>query len=443
MAITLEKPKEGVVIVKAEFSPEEVSKKINQLIQEYKKDLVVPGFRPGKAPKSMILARYGDAIKRDVSQMLLQEAVNEAIEQMPELEDALFVDEPKMGTIEEGKPFTIEIYAEVKPEVEVKKYKGFELEKEEIPVDEEEVDAAIEDILNRNARLEERQRPVEENDYVEVKFSEGDQEPIPMLIPLDDPEFAQFFGELVGKSVGDVVEIEAEFPEAFPDRRLRGRKGTFKVEIVRVLEQVKPELNEEFFKSIGKPEGYTAEDFRNEVREYIKQQKSRQSTDELKKQAIEKLIKENPVPVPEKYLMSRVDNYIAERIDLSKIKREDLEKLREELKPSVAEEITFEFVADKIAEMENITVDDREVLDAARGALASMGYSPDLAEELYKPGSEEFDRLRRRIIRDKVVELVMANSTIKTVQAEKSAESAGENAGDQPSEGEKSDASAE
>ena len=420
MAVVLERPKPGVVIVRAEYSPDEVRKKIDEIVAKYRKELNIPGFRPGKAPKSIILSRYGEYIRQEVKQEFLQNAVDEAVKQMPELDSALFVDEPKVGEIEEGKPFTVEIYAEVKPEIEVKKYKGFELEKPEVPVEESEVDAAVEDILSRNATLEERQRPVQENDYVEVKFSEEGQEPIPMLIPLDDPEFAQFFGELVGKSAGDVVGIEAQFPEAFPDRRLRGKSGRFKLEIVKVMEQVRPELNEEFFKKIGKPDGYTAEDFRNEVREFIKQQKSRQSTDELRRQVVEKLVRENPVEVPEKYLMSRVDQYIAERVDPSKIKQEDLEKLRNELKSSIGEEITFEFVADKIAEIEEIKVEDREVLDAARGVLASMGYDPNIAEQLYKPGTEEFERLRRRVIRDRVIDLVMANSSVRSVPHDES-----------------------
>ena len=97
-----------------------------------------------------------------------------------------------------------------------------------------------------------------------------------------------------------------------------------------------------------------------------------------------------------------------------------MEKLREKLKSSIAEEITFEFVADKIAEIEEIKVEDREVLDAARGVLASMGYDPNIAEQLYKPGTEEFERLRRRVIRDRVIDLVMANSSVRSVPHEQS-----------------------
>ena len=384
MSISIEKQGSCSVIVKGEFSADEIETKMAELIKKYSKQIRVPGFRPGKVPKSIILSRYGDAFKDEIRQEFLSETVKESIEKMPELEKAIYMDE----------------------------YDGFEVERNEVPVKDEEIDAAIEDILVRNTSLEERSRPAQKGDYVEVKFFEGDNEPIPMIISLDDPEYLNFFDTLVGKSAGDKVEIEADFPDNFPDRRLQGKSGKFTFEITKVLEQVKPELNSEFFTKMGKPDGYTEQDFRKEVAEYIRQQKTTNADNEIREKIIEELVKANPIDIPKKYLDARVKKYISEQWDISKIEQDEVIKLSAEIEPIIKKQIAYEFIAEKIAEVEKIEVSDDEVLDFARNLIVSMGYSPDLAEEIYKTGSEEFERLRDRIKRDKALDIVISRSKI-------------------------------
>ncbi|RKZ33678.1 trigger factor [bacterium] len=412
MAVSIERPEPSVIIVKGEYSPDEVASKLNEMVNNYAGQIQIPGFRRGKAPKSMILARYGDSLKQDLSRELLAEIVQEAIEKVPELENALYTDEPKIEKIEEGKPFSVQIYAEIVPQFELKKYQDFEITREEVPVDDKEIDSVIEDILMRNSSLEERHRPATENDFVKIEFSEADQEPIPMLVPLDDPEFFQFFAELVGKSSDDTLQIEAQFPDGFPDRRLRGKTGKFNIKVVKVMEQVKPKLDSEFFKKMGKPEEYNEHDFRKEVREYIGQQKSRQADDVVKSKLIDAIVEANPVPVPEKYFQSRMNDYINEQWDTSKIEPEKLDELKQQIASYIRKQIQYEFIVDKIVEQEKIDVDDQEVINTARGVISSMGYSPDAAEQVFKPQTEQFENLRKRIKRDKALELVLSRSKI-------------------------------
>ena len=436
MSISIEKQGSCSVIVKGEFSADEIETKMAELIKKYSKQIRVPGFRPGKVPKSIILSRYGDAFKDEIRQEFLSETVKESIEKMPELEKAIYMDEPKMDKIEDNKPFVIEIYAELKPQFDLVKYDGFEVERNEVPVKDEEIDAAIEDILVRNTSLEERSRPAQKGDYVEVKFFEGDNEPIPMIISLDDPEYLNFFDTLVGKSAGDKVEIEADFPDNFPDRRLQGKSGKFAFEITKVLEQVKPELNSEFFTKMGKPDGYTEQDFRKEVAEYIRQQKTTNADNEIREKIIEELVKANPIDIPKKYLDARVKKYISEQWDISKIEQDELIKLSAEIESIIKKQIAYEFIAEKIAEVEKIEVSDDEVLDFARNLIVSMGYSPDLAEKIYKTGSEEFERLRDRIKRDKALDIVISRSkiTVKPFEEKTVSDSSEKNEDEQKSE---------
>jgi len=412
MGIVFERPDEVTIIVKCEYSAEEVSRKFDNLVNKYSRQVNIPGFRPGKAPKSLVLTRFGEAFRNDLTQELLSEAVKQAIEEAPQLEKALFTDEPKFNEVVEGEPFSVEIYSEIAPEVELVKTAGFEIERVVLPIEDAEIDNAIEDILMRNSSLQKRQRAALDTDYIEIQFSAGDEDSIPMLIPLDDPEYARYFDELIGKSIGDTVEIVQEFPDSFPDRRLQGKKGSFHIEVTNVNEQVKPELNAEFLKNMGKPENYTVDDFRKEVAELIRQEKTKDSEDLIKQKFVEALVDTNPVKIPPKYFDIRLERFIKENWDTTKISEEELGKLKEDIIPQLERGIAYEFISDQIIKIENLEVSEQELLDHAKSIMISMGYGPKVADDLYKPGSDEYARLEKQFLRNKALDSVMAKSTI-------------------------------
>ncbi len=412
MSVVLERLNTYSVMVKAEYSAEEMTKRNEIVLRKYAKELVIPGFRPGKAPRNMIIARFSESLKAEVAQEILTETIDEAIRQEPKLENAIHTDQPVLGNMEPGQPFTLEIYAEIVPEVVLVKTEHFTVSRPQSPVDEEEVDAAIEDILTRNSTLEERDREVSDTDYVEMKFSEGGAEPIPMLVQLDDPEMRQYFSALLGKKAGDKFDMQQEFPENYPDRRLQGKRGTFSIEIGKVLEQVKPQLNAQFFAQMGKDENYSNEDFREEVRNYLASQKATDTENAVREKFIDALVDANPVEIPPKYLDSRIEKLIRESIGNRPISTEELGRLKIAVNDKIARTVAYEFIVDTIATKNGVTATESEVWDFARNLMISMGYDPSGVEKMYVPGDERFETLKTSFIREKTLNSIIATSTI-------------------------------
>ncbi len=400
------------IVVKGEISNEEVSRKLDEMVSKNAGKISIPGFRPGKAPKSVIIARYGDAFKNDLTMDFIREVVEEAIKQEPALEKPLFMDEPKFEPISDGKPFNVEIYVELKPKIELQKYKDFELKRPLIPVPDEEVDDMIEEFLLRNATLEPQERPVQENDYVEVKVSAGNEEPAPMLIPLDDPEFLNHFGDLIGKSMGDMLEKDMAFPDSFPDRRLQGRKGHFVLEITNVFKQIKPELNAEFFKKIGKQDGYSAEDFRKEVADYARAQKAQTSNDMVFERLIDALIEANPVQIPPKFQQQQVDEYIEENLNVSKIPQDELQNIMNEVNEKIRRRILYQFIVDAIADAESIEPSEQDVLDSMRNWAYSMRLNPDEVQKTFTEDPQRYEDFKSTVRREKTIEFLLSTCKI-------------------------------
>jgi len=419
MEIQIERPTAATAIVKGILDSDEVKSRFDKALNKYSSQIQIPGFRPGKAPRNIIIARVGDDIKKLITEEAIKEIVEKAVEENNFLENTLYSEDPKFNPIELNKDFIVEIYTEIPPEVKLNNYKGFTLYRPVIEVTDEEINNEIQDFLIRNTKLEDVTHAVEEDNYVEVMFSGENENPVRVLIPLDDPEYALKFQELINANVGDKISIEKEFPESFPDRRFRGRSGMFEIEIVKVMEQKIPILGPDFFKEIGKPEDYTEQNFRKEIEDYIRIQKSKENQNLLEELAIKSIVEANPVEVPEKYLQIRIDRFISQQLGNMQIDAEHIEKLRTEIEKSIKQQIAFEFLAEKIAEVEKITVDDSAVDDEIRKFSTEQNIDPNQAIEHMKQNSSSIKDLKKSLMRKKVLELALSTCTIKDKEPEK------------------------
>ncbi len=424
MNLTIEYPSAVSVVITGNFSANDVSAELDKLIRQYRDSLTVPGFRPGRAPKSLIVTKFGDVLKPEIEKALLRLTLEKAFDKEPSAYPLLFMDitEQKFTSFDE--PARLKIYIEVRPEVKLNEYKGFELERAETPVSDEEIDRVVEDFRIRNSVLESRDRPVEEGDYVETKvlIPDGGDEPIPMLLPLDDPEFVMFFGNLIGKSKGDVIEKDIDFPEGFPDRRLQGKSGHFRIEITNVYQQVKPELNEEFFRKMGKPEGYTVEQFRKEVADYIRSEKSMVSESELREKLIDRLIEKNPVEIPPKFLEQEVERKLSRKIRGNDLSEDELEKLRNSIITQVKRQIAYEFIIDAIASAESIELTEQEIEDGM--AMRAQLFNAPIEEvrKFYNESPERLEELKTTLLRKKTLEFILSTCKIVDGQTESDGE---------------------
>ena len=232
---------------------------MSQLTRNRKKQISVPGFRKGKVPRAMIEKMYGAGVfYEDAANTLMQQNYPSAVDES----GIDIVSRPTVDVvqIEKGKPFIFTAEVAVKPEVTLGKYMGVTVTKIDTTVTDEEVDAALEQERNNNARtVTVTDRPVAEGDTAVIDFEgfvdgvafeggKGENHPL----EIGSHTFIDTFeDQLVGKNAGDEVEVNVTFPEQYQAADLAGKPATFKVKINEIKAKELPELDDEFAQDVS------------------------------------------------------------------------------------------------------------------------------------------------------------------------------------------------
>ena len=245
MSVQVEKLEKNMAKLTIEVSAEELEKAIEGAYRKNKNSIRVPGFRKGKVPRQMIERMYGkEVFYEDAINALIPDAYEKALEECGEE----IVSSPKIDVeqIEAGKPFIFTAEVAVKPEVRLGKYKGVKIDKIDVEVTDEEVDAEIERERNNNARnIVVEDRPVKDGDmtiidfegFVDgVAFEGGKGEDYPLTI--GSGAFIPGFEEqLVGAEIGKEVEVNVTFPENYQAEELKGKDALFKCVVKEIKEK--------------------------------------------------------------------------------------------------------------------------------------------------------------------------------------------------------------
>ncbi|MTI59897.1 MAG: trigger factor [Firmicutes bacterium] len=281
------------VELKVEVETDRVNDALQKAYKKVVKDVSLPGFRKGKVPRKVLEARYGkEVLHRDAFDIIVPRAYSEAVEStgiepiaQPEVNDFY---------IAENEPATFVAVVEVKPEVELGEYTGLGIEKEEVEVTEDDIESHLSRTQEQHSQLESTDRElVEDGDFVIIDF-EGyiDDEKFPggtaeeYTLEIGSGSFIPGFEEqLIGKKVGEEVEIEVNFPEEYQAENLAGKDALFKVNIKEIKVKQLPELNDDFAKEVS--------DFDTlaELKEDIKERLSKQKEEKVEREFEDELIK--------------------------------------------------------------------------------------------------------------------------------------------------------
>ncbi len=351
--------------LKVEIPQEVVDAAFKERYNKLKREVHIPGFRPGKAPISILRARFGDYVKADVMERLFKEYYEKALEEAgvtpasePDFQDVEF---------DEGKPFTFKVVMEINPEFELGNYEGIEIEKKRYVITDEEVEKFINRLREDMAEYQDKgEEPAEMGDLVVIDYEafEGDT-PIEggkvegATYVLGSGETVEGFDEqVVGKKAGDEFEVKVKFPEDHFNKNLAGKEVTFKCRLKSVKRRVIPELNEEFAKRFGVE---TVEALKEKARAQLEEEFEKRAKAEALSQLAEKLVEGYDFPLPESIveneLKKRIEQYETElRIKGVEPSEEELEKKKEELKEAVEKDLRLMYVLKKIAEKEGIEV---------------------------------------------------------------------------------------
>lgn len=422
MSSQLERLENNQVKLTIGVSAEKFEEGMQYAFNKNKKHISIPGFRKGKAPRAFVEKMYGPEI-------FYEDAINYVI---PEVYEAAIkehnlevVSRPEFDveTIEKGKDVVLTAVVTVKPEVTLGQYKEVEVPKMEIEVKEEEIEEELKRVQEQNARIiTVTDRPVKDGDEVVIDFEgfidgeafEGGKG-TDYTLKIGSHTFIDTFEEqLIGARPGDDLEVNVTFPENYHQKDLAGKPALFKVEIKEIKEKELPALDDEFAKDVSEFE--TLDEYKKDIKAKLLEQKEKAAKLEKERNALEKVIENAKMDVPEVMIDNQIDQMVQDfsmRMRYQGLPVEQylqftgqtMEKLRENFRSDAEFQVKARLVLEEIAKVENIEVTDEELNDEFK-RMAEQ-YQMELDKLLSNVGNAEKEAIREDIKIRKAVDLVV------------------------------------
>ncbi|MDD6881283.1 MAG: trigger factor [Firmicutes bacterium] len=410
-----------------EFTAEEFEAAQVKAYQASKDKFVVDGFRKGKAPRSIIEKRYGEGIFfEDAIDELFREHYGKALVEL-ELE---VIDSPaaEFSQIKKGEGFTATITVACFPIVEVKDYKGIEIEKVTQEVKDEDVENDLKQQQHRNARVVLVEREAKEGDTVLLDYSGfvGDEQfeggtAERQELKLGSGMFIPGFEEqLVGVTPGEKKDVVVTFPEEYHAADLAGKEAVFHCLVHEIKEEQLPELDDEFAKDVS--EFDTLDELKASIREKLEKYAEAASVSQMKDKAIEKLVASNEVEVPAVMVedeMSRMAQELDQQLRYQGMSLgqylefvgKDMAAFRDELRPDAERQVKTRLLLMGIVEAEKIEVSAEELDEEIK--VMAIQYNTNADEIKKMLGFENLAFLQKDIQIKKAIEFIYDNAVIK------------------------------
>ena len=407
-----------------EIPAEEVQKAMERVAREFARVARVPGFRPGKAPVTLIRRRFAEDIKSEVLQSLLPERIEQAVTE----QKMVPVTRPHVEQVDfaEGGPLKFKATFEVLPDFTLSDYQNLEVEVDALEITDAEVEKSLTEMRERAATFVPVEgRPIADGDYAQIELvgtPVGGGEPLRgenVLCHIGAEETLGAFSEnLRGAQTGDHRRFEVRYPEDFPDPKLAGKVYTYAIEIVANKEKKLPELNDEFAKDVS--EAATLEELRGKIRQNLEAERDLRRTHQAHERILSKLIAAHDFPVPEALIEQQMDvrlerairSLAAQGVDPRSV-NVDWVTLRRRQRDRALEDVKAELILDRIASAEGIEADEQEVQRQIALLAERSGESATAVQaRLTKQGA--LDRIKSKLRSDKTLEWLYKKTRIRT-----------------------------
>src|SRR5271166_6505210 len=407
-----------------EIPAEEVTKATEKVAKDFAKIARVPGFRPGKAPISLIKRRFADDIKGEVLQTLVPEHVEKAVAE----QKLTPVSQPQVDKLEynEGQPLKFRASFEVLPEFSLGNYKDLEIEMPEMAITDESVAKTLEEMQQRAATFAPVEgRAVQNDDFVQVKLlgtPEGGGEPLQaesVLCHVGAEETMEPFNEnLRGASAGDHKNFDVVYPADYPDPKLAGRTFHYSVDVLGIKTKQLPELNDEFAKDVS--DAASLDELKKKIHEGLEHERDHRQKDLTREKILAELVKLHDFPVPESLVehqmevrLERVVRSLAQQGVDPRAVNVDWVSLRKRQEERAKDDVKAELVIDRIATEEKIDVTEDELQHELEHLASHSGESAEaIRARLTKQGA--LDRMKAKLRSDKTVDWLAQSARVKT-----------------------------
>lgn len=402
-------------------SAEEFEKGMAKAYEKNKSKMSVPGFRKGKVPRQMLEKMYGPSVfYEDAANAIIPDAYAKAADES-KLE---IVSQPEIDVtqIEKGKEFIFTATVAVKPEVKLGEYKGLEIEKVNVDVTDEEVAAELDKAREQNSRtVTVEGRAVQDKDiavidfdgYVDGEAFEGGKGENYSLTIGSHSFIDTFEDQLIGKNVGDEVEVNVTFPEDYHAESLKGKPAMFKVVIKEIKAKELPELDDEFAQDVS--EFDTLDEYKADVKNKLVERKTKSAQREKEAKAVEKAVENASFDVPEamiQYQVRQMAEEFAQRISQQGLSIEQYmqytgltpDKLFDDMRPEAEKRVKNGLVLEAIVAAENIEVSDDDYEEELKSMASMYQMDVEKVKELIDENAAE--QIKKDVAINKAVKLV-------------------------------------
>lgn len=414
---TVEKVDKNVVSFEFTVSADEFEKGVEKAYRKNVGKINIQGFRKGKAPRKIIERYYGAEIfYEDAVNIVLPDAYDNAVK-----ENNIFpVDQPEIdikGEIEKGKDITFTAKVTVKPEFELGEYKGVKAQKVTSRVLKKDIEAELEKKREMNSRMVPvEDRPIEKDDVANIDF-EGFCDGVPFDggkgegfdLTIGSGQFIPGFEEqLIGKSIGDEVDVNVTFPEEYHAEELKGKPALFKVKINSIKVKELPELDDEFAKDVS--EFDTLEDLKKDIKENLSKAGKENAAHKTEENVINAVCDATEIDIPDAMINSQIDKMLRD-FDMNmryqglnleqylKYTGMTVDKMRAQFKDDAAKNVKTSLVLEKICKAEGIDASEDEINKEYESMAESNGM--------------KIEDIKKYVSEDDVKETIKARNTIK------------------------------
>lgn len=408
-----------------EVDAEEFKKATTEAYKKQKKNFNIPGFRKGKVPQAFIEKMYGpEVFYEEAANIIIPKAYAEEMKDC----DLEIVSRPEVDIeqIEKGKPFIFTAEVALKPEVTLGEYKGLEVEVTVEEVTDEEVSAELVKQQEENAReITVEDRAIENGDIALIDYSgsvdgekfEGGTAENQTLVIGSGSFIDNFEEQLIGKNIGEEVEVHVTFPEEYHAPELAGKPAVFEVKINGIKVKELPVIDDEFASEVS--EFDTLDEYKADIRAKLVEQKEKAAQTEKENKVVDKAVENASMDIPEAMIEEQTNQMaqeFAQNLSYQGLQLEQYfqftgmtqEKFMEDLKPQAKKRIESRLLLEAVVAAENIEATDDE-LNAEIAKMAEM-YQMEAEKLQGLMGDAEKEQMKKDIAVQKAVDLLVAEA---------------------------------
>jgi trigger factor len=421
-------------LLRVELDAKSVDETFDAITKDYQKQASLPGFRPGKAPRDLVIKKYEADIQSDAKRKLIGESYRKALAE----KKISVISQPDIEEIQfgRGQPLQFAATIETAPEFQLPEYKGLAVKREIKSVTDADVERALGLLAQQHTKFETAARPLQMGDVAVVNYTgTSDGKPITETAPTakgltEQKNFwvdvapntfiAGFAEQLIGAKAGEQRTVNVDFPADFVTKELAGKKGVFAVEVVEVKEKAVPPIDDVLAKNYGAED---LEKLRAGVRVDLENELKHSQAKAVRGQLVGALLAQSNFDLPESAVAHETKNVVYNIVQENTkrgVGRELIEKQKDEIysaaTTSAKERVKLAFLVQRIAEQEKISVSQEEVLQRVQALSAAYEIPPDkFIKDLQKRNG--INELYDQIAHEKVFNFLETNAQITDVPA--------------------------